>query len=48
MKNRDKFILGGIIGFLFASSVTSGYFYNFYRKFKKRLADTIRVWDFKY
>jgi len=46
MKKSEKIVFGGIIGIFFASLITSTYFYTFYRKFKKRLKETIGVWDF--
>ena len=46
MKKSEKIVFGGVIGILFASLVTSTYFYTFYRKFKKRLRETLKVWDF--
>ena len=45
MKTSNKFILGGIIGFILASFFTSGYFYTSFRRLAKRLSESLSNFD---
>lgn len=46
MKKRDRFILGGIVGFFLASFVTSTYFYRIYKKLSKVLRENLANYDY--
>lgn len=48
MTTTKKIVLGGVLGMLLTSLISSTYFYRFVRKVIRKLDNGLQVWDFKY
>ena len=48
MTKTRKIVLGGVLGMLLTSFISSTYFYRFVRKVIRKIDSGLQVWDFKY
>ena len=46
MKKRDKILLGGLIGIVMASSISSTYLYRVYKKFMRALRESLKDYNY--
>jgi len=48
MTTTKKIVLGGVLGMLLTSLISSTYFYTFYKKVIRKLSNGFKEWDFKF